>query len=220
MTTLLLCNGEPPGRRLIRRMRKQADRLVAADGGANAARALGIRPDLILGDLDSVTPHTRRVFRDVPTVRVARQDNTDLEKVLDRCVEDGDGRVIIAGATGRRIDMTLANLAVCWHYVGALDIRIVGEDWFAVPVTGAWSFTAPPGTTVSLIPYGRCTGVTLRGLRYPLIDGTLAPGDVAVSNVMRGERCRVEVGRGRVLVIVMTAPWEGTAVRSRRVRRT
>jgi thiamine pyrophosphokinase len=204
MTTLLICNGEPPSRVLLRRMRRRADRLVVADGGANTVRSLGITPDLILGDLDSVTRATRRAFARVPTIHIPSQNNTDLEKALDHCAAEGDSAVIIAGATGKRIDMTLANLSVCWHYCSTMQICFVGEDWYAIPLDGTRAFTAPPGTTVSLIPFGTCTGVTLRGLKYPLIDGALRAGDVAVSNVVRGTRFSVTVKRGNLLVIVLT----------------
>jgi thiamine pyrophosphokinase len=204
MTTLLICNGEPPSRDLIRRMLRRADRLVAVDGGANAARAINVRPDLILGDLDSVTPATRRTFAKVPTIRIPSQDNTDLEKALDHCEAEGDTAMIIAGATGRRLDMTLANLSVCWHYLPDMDICFVGDDWYAVPVIGKRAFVAPPGTTVSLIPFGPASGVTLQGLQFPLVEGTFRTGDVAVSNVVRGHKFSVSVRRGRLLVLVLT----------------
>lgn len=204
MTTLLVCNGEPPSRDLMRRMLKRADRLVAADGGANAVRACGLVPDLILGDLDSVTPATRRVFAKVPTIRIPSQDNTDLEKALDHCAAEGDTAMIIAGATGRRLDMTLANLSVCWHYLPDMDICFVGEDWYAVPLAGMRTFKSQPGTTVSLVPFGPCSGVSLRGLRFPLVEGTFRTGDVAVSNVVRGRTFAVSVRHGRLLVIVLT----------------
>ena len=204
MTTLLVCNGEPPSRDLLRRMLTRADRLVAADGGANAVRTAGLVPDLILGDLDSVTAATRRAFARVPTIRIPSQDNTDLEKALDHCAAEGDTAMIIAGATGRRLDMTLANLSVCWHYMPDMDICFVGEDWYAVPITGARRFVAPSGTTVSLVPFGPCSGVTLRGLRYPLVEGTFRTGDVAVSNVVRGRSFSVSVRHGRLLVLVLT----------------
>jgi thiamine pyrophosphokinase len=205
MTTLLICNGEPPSRALIRRMRRRTDRLVAADGGANVVRALGLVPDLILGDLDSLTPATRQAFVRVATIHIRSQENTDLEKALDHFAAEGDSAVIIAGATGKRIDMTLANLSVCWHYSSTMQICFVGEDWYAIPLVGTRAFVAPQGTTVSLIPFGTCTGVTLRGLTYPLVDGALRAGDVAVSNVVRRTRFSVTVKRGNLMVIVLTA---------------
>lgn len=202
MTTLLLCNGEPPSRPLARRCARMADQIVAADGGANAARALGLIPDLIIGDLDSVTPATRRAFTGVRTLRIRRQDNTDIEKALDYVRDHGGDRVIVLGATGGRIDMTLATLSVCWRYVSVLDVLIAGEGWYAVPLRGTRTFEAPRGTRVSLLPFGRCSGITLRGLRFPLVNGTLRIGEVAVSNVVRSRRFSVTVRRGNLLVAV------------------
>jgi thiamine pyrophosphokinase len=188
-----------------------ADQIIAADGGANAARALGLVPDLIIGDLDSVTAATRRAFAGVRTLHIRRQDNTDIEKALDYVRTHGKGRVIVLGATGGRIDMTLATLSVCWRYLSALDMLIAGEGWYAVPLRGTRAFDAPPGTRVSLIPFGRCSGITLRGLRFPLSNGTLRVGEVAVSNVVRSRRFSVTVRRGNLLVVVFAPIHSGVS---------
>ena len=92
-SALLICNGEPPSRALARRLVSEVDLIVAADGGADVARRLGIYPHVIIGDLDSITESTKRFFALGPTrlprfqgreyshtqiVQVDRQDNTDL----------------------------------------------------------------------------------------------------------------------------------------------
>jgi thiamine pyrophosphokinase len=182
-----------------------ADHVVAADGGANSARILGLTPDLIIGDLDSITPATRRAFHDVPTLRIRRQDNTDTEKALDHIRKHGGRKVIVLGATGGRIDMTLATLSVCWQYVAGMDLVIAADGWYAVPLRGTQTFDAPTGTRVSVIPFGACSGITLRGLRFPLVNGTLGVGEVAVSNVTRSRRFSVTVKRGNLLVVVFAA---------------
>ncbi len=202
-TTLVFCNGEPPARAVARRCARRADFIVAADGGANTARALGITPQVIIGDLDSVSPSTRRAFRASTVLQVRRQDNTDLEKTLDYLVGRRAERVILLGATGRRLDMTLANLGVCWKYVRTLDLIIAGTGWHAIPVWRDTLFAGPRGTTVSLLPFGRCRGVTLSGLRYPLRNARFAAGDVAVSNVSVRDRFRVRIENGHLLVVVL-----------------
>jgi thiamine pyrophosphokinase len=209
MTTLLLCNGELPSRALARRCRGMADHFVAADGGANSARMLGLTPDLIIGDLDSITPATRRTFHDVATLRIQRQDNTDIEKALDHIRKHGGRKVIVLGATGGRIDMTLATLSVCWQYVAGLDLVIAADGWYAVPLRGTRAFDAPTGTRVSLIPFGPCSGITLQGLRFPMMSGKLRVGEVAVSNVVRSRRFGVTVKRGNLLVVVFAALHDG-----------
>jgi len=206
---LLLCNGEPPSHSLLHRLAGEADMIVAADGGANAALRSGVRPDVIIGDLDSVLPGTRRKFRGVRVLRVRRQDNTDLEKALDFISASGPAAVAIAGATGGRIDFTLGNLSVFWNYTRELGMTFVGDGWRAFPALRHRTVYAPRGTTVSLLPFGHCTGITLRGLRYPLKDAAMRPGEIGVSNVVRTSPFSVTVRRGRMLIVVLDGASEG-----------
>jgi len=199
----LICNGEPPSRRLARRLAAESGYIVAADGGANLARQLGIRPRAIIGDLDSIKPATKRYFASSLILRVRRQDNTDLEKGLDFIVAQGYRKVVIAGATGRRIDFTLANLSVLWRYIDRLVVEVVGDGWRALPVSGRSVIRARRGTTVSIIPFGMCQGVTLRGLKYPLKDALLRVGCVGVSNVVVDSPFSVEVKKGGLLMLIL-----------------
>ncbi len=199
---LLLCNGEPPSRSLLRRLAGEADMIVAADGGANVALRSGVRPDVIIGDMDSILPETRKALADSRVLRVRRQDNTDLEKALDFISERGPAEVAIAGATGGRIDFTLGNLSVFWSYTRTLGITFVGDGWRALAVGRHRTVIAPRGTTVSLLPFGSCVGVTLRGLRYPLNDAAMGAGEIGVSNVVRTSPFRVTVRRGRMLLVI------------------
>lgn len=200
---LLLCNGEPPSRTLARKLAADCGYVVAADGGANIARRFGIRLRAIVGDLDSISPATKKHFRSSLILRIRRQDNTDLEKGLDFIVAQGYRKVVIAGATGRRLDFTLANLSVLWSYVDRVEIEVVGDGWLAIPVQGKLTRRARPGTTVSIIPFGRCHGVTLRGLRYPLRDASLLVGEVGVSNVVVASPFTVSVKKGKLLLLIL-----------------
>jgi thiamine pyrophosphokinase len=200
--TLLLCNGEPPPAGLIRRLARDVDAIVAADGGANVALRSGIRPDVIIGDLDSILPATMKKFAGVRVIRVRRQDNTDLEKALDLISSWGPSRVVIAGATGGRIDFTLGNLSVFWNYTRSLDITFVGDGWRAFPVAKNQTLEARRGTTVSLIPFGACSGITLTGLLYPLRNAAMRPGEIGVSNEVSRSPFSVSVRRGKMLLVI------------------
>jgi thiamine pyrophosphokinase len=200
---LLLCNGELPPRTLLRKLAAESGYVVAADGGANIARRLGIRPRAIVGDLDSISEATKRFFASALLLRVRRQDNTDLEKGLDFILAQGYRKVVIAGATGKRVDFTLANLSLLWRYTDRLDVEAVGDGWRALPVQGKLALHAPRGTTVSIIPFGRCRGVTLRGLKYPLRNASLRVGQVGVSNIVASSPFSVEVKKGKLLVLIL-----------------
>jgi thiamine pyrophosphokinase len=199
---MLLCNGEPPSRILARTLARQADLVVAADGGANVARVLGVPPNVIIGDLDSITPSTRRHFRSSLIVRLTRQDNTDLEKALDYIASGGPAEVMILGMTGNRIDFTLANLAVIWKYTERLHLTVRGDGWRAFAVKRRADFRVRKGTTISLLPFGICRGITIRGMQYPLTNASMKVGDVGVSNVATVRRPVVRVRQGKMLAVV------------------
>ncbi len=200
---LILCNGEPPSRQYLRRLVSQADYFVAADGGANTARSLGVRPRVIIGDLDSAAPATLRHYRSSLILKIRRQDNTDLEKALDFVLAQGIRRITVTGISGRRIDFTFANLTVLWQYARRADLEIASDGWRAFPVLSSFVGCAPRGTTVSIVPFGPCHGVTLRGLRYPLRNASLRIGEIGVSNVVSRSPFSVRVRRGHLMVFVL-----------------
>jgi len=200
--TLLICNGEPPPSALLVALARRASLVVAADGGANAALRAGVRPDVVIGDLDSLLPASARRLAGARIIRIARQDNTDLEKALDFIAADTPSRVMIAGATGGRLDFTLGNLAVFWNYTARLPITFVGEGWRAVPVGRRRTERAGRGVTVSLVPFGDCAGITLRGMKYTLRNGAMRIGEIGVSNVVTASPFTVEVKKGRMLMVI------------------
>lgn len=208
-SAFVLCNGEPPSRTLVRRIAGQCDLFLAADGGANTAKRYRMQPDIIIGDLDSVTPATLKAFSSRMVLHVARQDNTDLEKALDFLAARKVGQVFIAGATGGRIDFTLGNLAVIWNYVAFMRLTILGDGWYARPVQGSMMFSAPRGTVASILPFTSCSGVTISGLRYRLRDASMDVGEVGVSNVVTASSSSVSVRRGKLLLIVFAPYGEG-----------
>jgi len=137
---------------------------------------------------------------------VARQDNTDLEKALDFLVAEGVKEVVVLGATGGRLDFTLANIAVFWKYAGKLRLTFRGDGWTALPVGTLLTRSASRGATASLIPFGPCAGITLRGFKYPLTNAAMRPGEIGVSNVVVSSPIRVRVRRGNMLLVLYDRP--------------
>jgi thiamine pyrophosphokinase len=198
--TLIICNGEPPSRKLCRGYARECGLIIAADGGANTARRHGIRPDVIIGDFDSITPATKRYFRATRFIHIARQDSTDLEKALSFAQRKGT-EVTIVGATGRRIDFTLGNLSVLWNYTHRLAITVAGDGWQARPIVGRIDLRVRKGATISLVPFGPCSGITLKGFRFPLRNARMKVGEIGVSNVATASRISVVVKRGKMLLL-------------------
>lgn len=201
---LLVLNGEPPSSALLRRLVRNVDLIVAADGGANVLRQHNISPDTIIGDFDSITPATKRRFRNSCFLESNDQHSTDFEKAFRYLIKKKIPRISVLGMAGMRIDFTLGNFVSLWRFVRKLDISIFGDHWSAFPVRERLRLPLPVGTTVSLVPFGRCTGVSLQGFRYPLRQATLTQTSLAVSNQTVRKNTTIRCSSGKLLAVALT----------------
>ncbi len=184
--------------------------IIAADGGARHALALGLTPDVVIGDLDSLSAEEVRDLeaRGAQLIRHPRdKDQTDLELALAHARDLAARDVLLLGLLGGRLDQTLANVfllalpewdAMRLWFVDGSDTAYLLRDGDALRIRGQ------PGNTVSLIPLTpTVTGVTTHGLRWPLHDATLHLGrTLTISNELMDEEGEVRVGKGRVVVVV------------------
>lgn len=186
----------------------QVTLVIAVDGGSRYASELGLKPDLVLGDLDSIDPDTRRkytytgiTFHSAP----AEKDETDLELALLYAAEQGIDNIVILGAIGGRVDMTIANIMLLGH-PGLSGVRVEiwhGKQtaWLIHPPGG--EITGQPGDTLSLIPLGGCArGISTHHLAYPLHAEDLVEGPArGISNVLLETTARIDLQQGKLLVV-------------------
>jgi thiamine pyrophosphokinase len=198
--------------------------VIAADGGLLRARAIGLEPGLLVGDLDSLDPAVAdaaaRAGLEVLRAPVAK-DESDAELALLEAVRRGAGRVTVLGAFGgTRLDHALANLWLLAHpALAGTGIVLLDERCRAflltAPAPGGGPverhLPGPVGATVSLLPMGgEVAGITTHGLRYALRDESLVVGPArGLSNVRELPDARVTVGSGRLLVVETAAPAPG-----------
>lgn len=200
---LLFCNGVMPNATSVRHLAMNAARVVCADGGAKAARRFRIRPDVILGDLDSLSKADQDFFQrsNVPIYRLKRQSDTDLEKALLHIVAHRCTTVVILGATGNRTDHTLGNFSVLARFAQRLRIILFDPDYRIDLVTASQRFESAKGERVSLLAITPTRGITTVGLRYKLTDGVLAPGTFeGTSNEAISDTFTVTFTKGKLLV--------------------
>lgn len=159
-----------------------APTLVAADGGADRALSLGQSPDLVIGDLDSISSAARDILSPEQIVHVADQDSTDFSKCLSRISAPF---VVAVGFTGLRLDHTLSALSTMVKFKHLNVLMLSSEDISFIAPT---SMTLPlmPGTRVSLYPLGSARGVS-SGLEWPIEGIEFSPGGtVGTSNHANG----------------------------------
>lgn len=181
-------------------------RVVAVDGGAEAMRALGRVPDLIVGDMDSVSAATLSSL-EAAGARVERHEaakrDTDAALAL-RHLDDCD-EILFVGPGGGRLDHALANLHLLAEAAQRARVRAVDEDartWVVTPERPL-TLQLPPGKILSALPFDDLVeGITYEGLEYPLVDASMRAGDpYGVSNRTLAPPQRIRVSKGRLVVI-------------------
>jgi len=183
---------------------------IAADAGLTLAARLGVTPDLVIGDFDSlgtvpVTPHMVRL--------PVRKDCTDTQAAVEAGLAHGCDRFLLLGCTGGRPDHTYANYQLLLSL--ARDGRegyLIGDGYTVTAVRcGALHFPVGMRGTVSVFAAGgTARGVTEEGLDYTVTDATLTPDTpIGVSNAFLDGRAGViRVRDGALLVF-----WEGEDLR-------
>ena len=175
--------------------------VIAADGGLTHTKALGLLPDVVLGDFDSLgfVPENARVFP-------VEKDDTDAMLAVRHALSQGYSRFVLYGSLdGPRVDHTVANFQTLRFLAdrGAVGYLVGTRQIATVVKNGTLRFPGEAKGIVSVFCMGEpATGVTLRGLYYPLENGILTPGlPLGVSNHFTGEPSCVTVTGGSLLVI-------------------
>jgi thiamine pyrophosphokinase len=181
--------------------------VVAADGGLDRARALGLEVDVVVGDLDSVST-AALAAAEAAGARIVRhpaaKDATDLELALDEAVALGAHRVLVVASAEGRLDHLLGSLLLLGsERYSALELDAHVGGTLVHVVRGERDLRGAAGGLVSLLPLGGpARGVRTEGLEYPLRGETLEPGSTrGVSNVFTGPEARVSLTGGVLLAI-------------------
>ena len=176
--------------------------VIAADAGYARCQALGIVPDLVIGDFDSLckVPDLSTVVR-LPV----EKDVTDMDAAVKMALEQGCKVFHLYGGMGGRPDHTLANYTILTKLSQEkIAAFLYGEGYSVTAVTdGTLTLNGKRGETVSVFAWTeRAEGVTLRGLKYPLENAVLTNTfALGVSNSFAEETAVVSVKRGTLLVM-------------------
>ncbi len=204
---IIFANGELADPAAARSLIEPGDFLVAADGGARRLAALGFRPALVVGDLDSLSTAEAQALREAGSEIVqfpAEKNETDLELALLEAARRGYEKIFIAAAVGGRLDQTLANVfLLALPELAGVDARLHDGREEAFLIREAGEIRGQAGEVVSLLPlFGPAEGIHTTGLRYPLRGETLLPErSRGVSNELLGRQAEVRLEKGVLLCI-------------------
>ena len=198
MACVIFCAGEFD--RLLRPLEK-GDIVIAADGGLKHTQSLGIKPDIILGDFDSLgyVPQGSEKYP-------VEKDDTDAMLAAKRGLSLGCREFLFYGSLdGPRLDHTVANFQTLSYLTehGAKGTLIGLRQQVTLLKNGTLTFPKEAAGNISVFAFGgEAEGVSIRGLYYGLEKGTLTPAfPLGVSNHFIGEEAEVSVEKGRLLIV-------------------
>jgi thiamine pyrophosphokinase len=175
--------------------------LIAADGAANALLSIGVVPEFIVGDLDSVSPETLQQLHGTTEFIVEPdQDSNDFEKTLHFARTQLWSRILVTGLHGGDLEHTLNNWSVLMRF--ARDLHLVGLDRsrYAIPVSTNVHLPATEGEIISLIPQPLAR-ITTEGLHWSLTNEELSLGSrEGARNRAVADTVRITVHEGSLLV--------------------
>ena len=186
------------------------DRVIAVDRGLNAAWALGIVPDVIVGDFDSADPAALADFRRrehiVWEVHQPEKDDTDTELAIKRAAAMGAGYIVLLGATGGRLDHLLGNIHLlypCLQRGVEACILDPGNKLYLIDGEKHFKRREVWGTYISFLPLTEeVKGITLRGFKYPLTDKDIAIGtSLCISNELAADEAVITLQDGVLIVV-------------------
>lgn len=209
MRAVIFANGSLEDFNQAYQLIRPDDLIIAADGGSLNCLSTGHWPDIVIGDLDSLSTELIGEFkkRNIRLLEVPRdKDKTDLELAIQFALDQGVAEVLFLGLYGERLDQTLANLLLLTRdeWEGLRLTVSSGKDMAYLLRSGdTLDLDGDPGDLVSLIPLSRrVQGVSTKGLRWSLSDAELSYGTtLSISNQFVTPEASVKIHSGKLLVV-------------------
>jgi len=187
--------------------KERIQKVIAVDGGLETADRLGLVPDYIVGDFDTVKAPVLERYRQIPYIvweqHRPEKNETDTELARSRALTLGCARIYFLGATGGRLDHMLANLHTLYACMQkGVEAYLIDPQNRICLLDQGKTFCRQElwGKYISFLPFTeQVTGITLKGFRYPLTDRTIRRGEEAglcISNELAGETARLEFQDG------------------------
>ena len=166
--SVIIANGEFTITDRIISVLQSTARIVCADGGANHLVSTDFTPVLIIGDMDSLLPETKKIYNNVEIIKDTSENTTDLMKAVDHEISIGIDRIIFLGATGNRSDHSLASFSLMKKYAPYADISILNNFSKIDYIRKSITFDSPIGRKISLMVMSGSSAITSQGLKWEL----------------------------------------------------
>lgn len=185
--------------------KKEIDKLIAVDGGANRIKKINILPDLVIGDLDSLTKKNRKYYQS-QKIEILKhpveKDQTDSELAIDYCLNNNFQKIYLTGALGGRFDQQLANLNLLEYIVElGLEAKIISSHLEIALIKDQQKFINKKGYRLSLVAQTKIVkGLTITGCKYDLDNEDLKRSQTrGISNLIKADKAEVKLENGLLI---------------------
>ena len=186
---VLIANGKVSKTDYVKKIIDCNDFFISIDAKLENLKELGVKPNLILGDLDSAV--INGLDSQIEVVELSNQNKTDLEKSLDYCTENSIKKVIILGGSGLREDHSMANILIASTYSDILNIELITSFYRIIFVRENTIINAP-NAPVSIISLSSDNKITSSGLKYDLNNEKLKFFSHGICNEVNGDNFTVK----------------------------
>ena len=189
----------------VRRLLLPSDFIICADGGLYHTNAMGLTPDLIVGDFDS---YKGEVPQGIETIRLStKKDDTDTVFAAREAVKRGYADFLIFGVIGGRLDHTLVNVYLLEFLNEAKAYGKIVDDlseMFLLKNSTVKIYKEQHSYFSLIAINGKADGVTISGAVFPLTNNTIMPSyQYGISNEFADDFVEISVKSGSLLVIVV-----------------
>lgn len=207
MKAVIFAGGDIKNYEAIKKYLEKTDWIICADSGVDHAFNMEVVPDLVVGDMDSISEESLKKLEILGIGKHSyprEKDFTDTELALEVALEKGVTEAVLLAGIGDRPDHSLANIFLMVYFKKrGLELKLIDEKWEMFLIQGEREIYGEKGDILSLIPLSpKVVGVETEDLYYPLKKETLPMGPArGISNVFLGKKAGVRVEEGLLLAV-------------------
>lgn len=200
-TAVIVANGKFPIHPIPLKVLKAAKFIIACDGAVKKLVDKEIIPDIIIGDLDSISKKMKKRFKD-RIIEDYDQYTNDLTKSVTWAKSNGFEKVTILSATGKREDHTLGNISLMYSYSRMIEVEMITNKGILKPIREKTTFNSRKGQHISIFSNQPELKISSEGLKYPLKELQLRELWMGTLNEALENKFTLDFEDGEVIVFL------------------
>jgi len=205
MNVLIISGGKKVKKKIVYEYYKKTDYVICVDKGLEYAYEYNIKPNLIVGDMDSVDKNILKEYNKETIITFSKiKDFTDTELALKQAIQLKAQNIFLLCVTGNRLDHTLSNIKLLLKLKkNNIKGMIIDNDNTLMIINRHIKIDKQPNQVISLIPLNQCISVTTKGFLYPVINQDIDINwNIGISNKIIDSYGEITLKEGNLLVVI------------------